>query len=182
MLLQQVFWLTYLVYFCVFFLSAGGARVNVTVDDAEIDNGVSRITYSDPTTWKEGNGCTSCAAHPSTDNVFDKTWHDTSFPTNGTYGDLRNASLVFNGSAIYVYCIISHSLDNPFGNSDMTFYIDDEVVGNYALYPNGDPTYDFNVPVYTNDSISPGVHSFRLQGGSIGGQWSIVLLDYIVYT
>lgn len=64
----------------------------------------------------------------------------------------------------------------------MTFYIDDEAVGNYTLYPSGDPTYDYHVPVYTNTSIKPGAHSFKLQGGSVGGAWSIVLLDYIVYT
>lgn len=90
----------------LFVSSTSAARVNVTVDDAEVDNGVSRITYSDPTAWKQGNGCTTCAAHPSSSDMLDGTWHDTSFPTNGTQSDLRNATLLFNGEYLLWHEII----------------------------------------------------------------------------
>lgn len=64
----------------------------------------------------------------------------------------------------------------------MTFFIDGDVVGEFALEPTGSGTIDFNVPVYVNESMPDGVHTFTLQNGHLGGVQSLVLLDSIVYT
>ncbi|KAI0090027.1 hypothetical protein BDY19DRAFT_98976 [Irpex rosettiformis] len=157
-------------------------RVNITVDDSGLGGSLSQITYAPPGGWNVGNNCSACTAHPSPGEAFAGTWHDTTFPANGTANDLKTASLVFNGSAIYVFCVLAHSFTSPTSTSDMTFYLDGQVVGHFLSVPDGDTTYDYNVPVYSNALLTPGSHSFTLQGGRVGGSKSLVLLDYIVYS
>lgn len=82
---------------------------------------------------------------------------------------------------MYVYCIIAHSSTSPDGNSDMVFAIDGQTVGTYKLAPTGQTTYDYNVLVYGNSSISSGLHTLTVQNGEVGGAKSLILLDYIVY-
>lgn len=66
----------------------------------------------------------------------------------------------------------------------MTFMVDDEVVGTFTLPPTtGDQlSYEYNVPVYVNDTIPAGMHTFTIQNGHQGGEQSLVMLDYIMYT
>lgn len=64
----------------------------------------------------------------------------------------------------------------------MTFILDGQPVGSFELAPTGSTNYDYNMAVYANSSMPYGTHSFTLQGGSLGGEKSLVLLDYIVYS
>jgi len=83
-----------------------------------------------------------------------------------------------------VYCAIAHSSGAPDGNSDMTFFIDGEIVGTFSQPPStgSQPDYQYHVPVYVNYSMPATLHTFALQNGHIGGQESLVLLDSIIYT
>lgn len=64
----------------------------------------------------------------------------------------------------------------------MTFFIDGDIAGTYSWTPTGATNYDYNVPVYANNSVQPGIHSFTLQNGHIGGSRSLALLDYVIYS
>ncbi len=86
------------------------------------------------------------------------------------------------GVAVYVYCIIPRSTSAPDGNVDMRFILDGQEVGSYSRPPNGTDTYEYNVPVYVNKSLSAGNHVIELHNGKVGGNQSTVLLDYITYT
>ncbi len=81
-----------------------------------------------------------------------------------------------------MYCIVTRASTNPFGNSDMTFYLDDVEVGRFLLPPNGDPTYRYSYPVYVNASIPSGQHTFMFVNGRSDGQTALALLDYIVFS
>lgn len=103
------------------------------------------------------------------------SWHDATY--DGT------------GSAVYVYGVIATSPLMPFGDTSSTnlaFFIDDELVGtfNFSLVGNGSKpaAFRYNVPLYSNDSISHGPHTFVLQNGLDGGPALIVLFDYLVYS
>lgn len=78
-------------------------------------------------------------------------------------------------------CIVTGSTKNPNGNSDMSFFLDDEAVGSFASAPDGDKSYQFNVPVYANESLSSGMHNITIVSGLSGTQ-SLTLLDRIIYT
>ena len=64
----------------------------------------------------------------------------------------------------------------------MSFLLDGNLVGSYRQSPTGDATYEYNVPVYVNESIPPGQHTIALVNGEVNGNTSLTLLDYIVYT
>ena len=90
-------------------------------------------------------------------------------------------ALQFTGSAVYVYCILTRHIPFPDGNTDMTFFIDNEQVGIFTQTTNGDPSFQYNALVYRNTSLENAPHTFRLESGHLGQQ-ALVLLDYLVYT
>ncbi|KIM84656.1 hypothetical protein PILCRDRAFT_391863 [Piloderma croceum F 1598] len=161
------------------------ALVDVTIDDTYGDpNTGAQIMYM-PDNWNNGTSCSACTAHPASSQTYLGTWHDNTWnpPANSTEAaEVQTASAAFNGSAVYIFCIIAHSLVSPDGNTNMTFYIDDETVGHYALLPSGaQPTYSYNINVYLNTSVPPGQHTIKIQNGPLG-QKALVLLDYITYS
>ncbi len=81
-----------------------------------------------------------------------------------------------------MFCIIADSVISPTGTSDMSFYIDGKVVGGFWHAPSGNTSYQYSYPVYSNSSLDPGIHSFTMVGGHIGGVKSLILLDYFVYS
>ncbi|EMD41430.1 hypothetical protein CERSUDRAFT_89995 [Gelatoporia subvermispora B] len=157
--------------------------VNVTIDDTYGDPVTgTKFTYSD-VEWKPGQNCSGCLAQPDPKQARNGTWHDATFNAQPGYvpepNVPLNATVTFNGHALYVYCIIDENLDQ---NSDMTFYIDSEPVGSYRTLSIGLPLYDYNVLVYHNDTLAAGPHVFMLSSGHVNGLDALVLLDYVVYT
>lgn len=63
---------------------------------------------------------------------------------------------------------------------DLTFFLDGDIVGSFVLPANGSLGYEYNVPLYVNDSLASGPHDFVLQNGHIGGEKALVILDSIV--
>ncbi|KAI0638986.1 hypothetical protein C8Q77DRAFT_1045880 [Trametes polyzona] len=165
---------------------ASAALVNVTIDDTLGDesNG-NQIIYDPPGSWNVGQDCPGCTAQLDRSLVRYGTWHDS------TYNDTRDndpavvletAAAKFEGVAVYVFCVVTRSLSSPTGTSDMSFYIDGELVGRFIQIANGDATYHYNVPVYVNESLPDGPHTIAIVNGQRGSDKSLVLLDYIVYT
>lgn len=82
------------------------------------------------------------------------------------------------GSALYVYGIISQGdranysffLD---GASTGTPFIRDELSAGPVIY---------NQILYSNPSMPNGSHTFVLQNGQPGVEFSLLLFDYVVYT
>jgi hypothetical protein len=69
----------------------------------------------------------------------------------------------------------------------MSFYIDDELVGTFTK--NGldlEDDYEYNVPVYVNESLPHTAHTLKLVNGLVNGQpgvgETLVLLDKLMYT
>lgn len=164
-----------------------GALVNSTIDDSFPDPRTrASISYIPPEAWNRGGSCESCTARPSALELYNNTWHDSTFNTQPGSNDFPNtplsATVTFEGSAIYVYCALAKTTRAPFGNSDMTFFIDNDQVGDFFQMAPGTPGYDYNVLVYKNESIPNGEHTFTLRNGRVDGIRSLVLLDRIVYT
>jgi len=64
----------------------------------------------------------------------------------------------------------------------MSFYIDGQLTGTFVKQAPGTDGYDYNVPVYVNESLSPGFHKLVLQNGHVDGFKSLVILDKIIYS
>ncbi|OCH92669.1 hypothetical protein OBBRIDRAFT_726328 [Obba rivulosa] len=155
---------------------------NVSIDD----------TYGDPTTgehfvytpaqaWNNSQTCDRCASDPDLGLSFDQTWHEATTPTNPFV--TTNATVKFQGTALYVYCILSY-FSQFWGNIDMTFYIDGEVHGSFVEYPPNTPngTYHYSTLVFFTDALSQENHTFTLVNGEVTKTRSLVVLDYIQYT
>ncbi|KAK0196463.1 hypothetical protein F5146DRAFT_994401 [Armillaria mellea] len=155
-----------------------GRLVNVTIDDRN-----PSLFYSGR--WDDGSTCTGCLTAPDASQAIYRTWHDsTHFADDETNPyPTPNVSTSFNGTAIYVICIVPTTPGSVIGSSDMTFYIDDDLVGNYQKDPNpGERGFDYNYTVYFNTSIHPGQHRFTLQNGHVGGSRVLTLFDAIIYS
>ncbi|ETW82926.1 hypothetical protein HETIRDRAFT_426400 [Heterobasidion irregulare TC 32-1] len=165
------------------FACAAAKLVNVTIDDSGKDPVTGAlIQYLPNSTFWHGSAeiCNTCAAHPDPAQAFDGTWHDSAFhPTSSN--TVTAAYVPFTGTAIYVFCIITHTSSSPDGNTDLQFFIDSQLVGTYRLQPTGSTVYDYNVPVYVNESLPNGLHNLTIQNGRIGGLFSLILLDKIMY-
>ncbi|TFK34068.1 hypothetical protein BDQ12DRAFT_700569 [Crucibulum laeve] len=167
--------------FISFFLQAQAILVNVTVDDSGINPLTGQpIIYNPPGAWNLGANCTMCTAKIDARDVHNGTWHDVS--TFNSMLQLQTASLVFNGTAVYVSCAIARTTSSPHGFSDMSFFIDGNLVGTFVKTPPGLPGYDFNFTVYSNTSLPPGRHELTIQNSHINGSSSLILLDSITYS
>ena len=89
---------------------------------------------------------------------------------------------VLSGTAVYIYCILTRSSSSPNGNTDMTFFIDDQEVSSFSQASNGDKTYLYNQIVFSWSGLDGSTsHNVRLESGHAGRQ-ALVMLDRIVYT
>lgn len=177
------------------------ALSNVTVDDSGTDP-ITGAAIQYTSGWNIGPECRGCQAQPDRARAYNGTWHDATYdkavpgnsiPHNATFrftgmvvaccslrgGPDRKAP---TGSAVYVYGIVSHSSTFPVSDADIHFYIDGELSGALEFTPTGENEYTFDVPLYANDSLEYALHVVTLQDGRIGGNSSLVLLDYIVYS
>ncbi|SJK99289.1 uncharacterized protein ARMOST_02580 [Armillaria ostoyae] len=114
------------------------------------------------------------------------TWHDSTVKFDQdaqiSPNQVRNVSTMFNGTAIYVRCILAKTTSSPTGNSDMRFYIDDDLVGQFSQTAPGEPGFEYNVTVYYNSSIPAGMHRFTVQNGHVGGRKALLLFDAFIYS
>ncbi|KAF9077660.1 hypothetical protein BDP27DRAFT_1441709 [Rhodocollybia butyracea] len=157
---------------------------NITVNDND-----SRISYYPPGAWTAGNNSESCVAcaKPDPTKMYNGTWHEgifNPFPNKNGFSDTPLlANLTFNGTAVYVFCALAQSLTQPNGNSNVGFYIDGllrHTLVDTSPSVNG---YQYNVSVFSVDSLMPGQHTLTLQNGNSNALIeSVVLLDYIIFS
>ncbi|KAF8422155.1 hypothetical protein L210DRAFT_1057496, partial [Boletus edulis BED1] len=77
------------------------------------------------------------------------TWHDnTCNPANGF---TQAMELMFIGNALYIF-IIANS--NVTGVPDANFVLDQVTVDRYTHTPSSSTDYQYNVPVYVNESMT----------------------------
>ncbi|THU86360.1 hypothetical protein K435DRAFT_683821 [Dendrothele bispora CBS 962.96] len=182
LILQAWSWLTF------YSLLATAVLVNKTIDDTYGDGQGNFIQYLPVGAWNNGPECNGCSAKPDDKSkVYSESWHDGDFSTNPDHtfaNQILTATAMFNGSAIYVFCVLAKTIPSILdGDSDMTFYIDGVQVGTFVQSGDDTPTsYQYQVPVYQNEALTPGLHNFTLANGHINGTESLVLLDRIVYT
>lgn len=161
--------------------------VNITVDDTYGDPTTgAHFVYTPPQAWAAGPMCSSCPAQLDANDTYMNTWHSGMFfPSSAGLGSgvPSTASVSFNGSAVYVFCVIAVQAQDFDANMELTFMLDDEVVGVFDLFPpDGADAFSYDVPVYSNASVPAGMHNLTLVNGQSGGIQSLVLLDYIIYS
>ncbi|KAK0472181.1 hypothetical protein IW261DRAFT_1509427 [Armillaria novae-zelandiae] len=168
---------------CIFLLLQRGILgrlVNATIDDQSLS-----LFYYPEDAWNDSKyPCQKCTAHPDASMAINSTWHDSTFDQDAKISpnEVRRVSTMFNGTAIYVKCILAKTTSSPTGNSDMSFYIDDDLVGQFSHTAPGEPGFEYNVTVYANSSIPPGMHRFTVQNGHVGGSKSLLLFDAFIYS
>lgn len=62
------------------------------------------------------------------------------------------------------------------------FFIDDEQMGSFQESPTGQDTFDYQVPVFSQEGLSSGTHTLTVMTGQLGGPKALTLLDYFIYT
>ncbi|TBU21128.1 hypothetical protein BD311DRAFT_743788, partial [Dichomitus squalens] len=176
--------------FSLFIAAATSVPVNVTVDD----------TFGDPTTgiipqylpidppgtigaWHSGNSSeqddwTTSHWTPGILDVLkihNQTWHD-STPANGPAQVVVN----FTGTAVYVYNVVPNMVWETVTTSNMTFAIDDSVVGSFVHMPNNSGVTLYNQLVYSNTELELAPHTIVISAE--GDSHSFILFDYLLYT
>ncbi|KAI0800515.1 hypothetical protein C8Q74DRAFT_420803 [Fomes fomentarius] len=159
---------------------ATAASVNRTIDD-ELGDSVTGVvpSYSPVGSWSQGATCDRCWIQLDHDQAFKGTWHDTTH----TPGDPepRLVTAQFAGTAVYVYCVIANAVPNTTTLTNLTFTLDGQQVGTYVHVPTDSTAFQYDVPVYTNPSLSNGDHTLVIEATGDTAS-SLVLFDYIVYT
>ncbi|KAI0714685.1 hypothetical protein C8Q76DRAFT_673819 [Earliella scabrosa] len=155
--------------------------INRTIDD-ELGDSVTGIkpSYSPPDKWTQGAQCPTCHVRPSyvdVPQVFERTWHDTTFRPGGPDREMR---VNFTGTAVYLYFLVPKPL--PFTTTMMntTFFLDGELDGEFFHAQDSGEDFEYRVPVYVKEQLENREHSFMLR--ATGTVMSLVLFDYLVYT
>ncbi|KAI1790963.1 hypothetical protein LXA43DRAFT_890118 [Ganoderma leucocontextum] len=159
--------------------------VNNTIDDTIGDSTTGlQPSYFPPDSWAQGQQCSTCNIHSGTTadtidvhQVFDATWHDSTYSVGGPE---HGVAVSFIGTAVYVYNIIVNQIPGTTTFTNLTFWIDNALVGSYTHVPGGTTVFEYGVLVYSNTSLKNQEHFFTMSAG--GANESLILFDRIVYT
>ncbi|KAJ8482263.1 hypothetical protein ONZ45_g15008 [Pleurotus djamor] len=111
------------------------------------------------------------------------TWTSSTFVRNQTGDFPKTATLVFNGTAVYVNCIVGPStVFGVIGNVDITFSIDGVVAGTYT--EQAPQQYIYRRNVFGRDGLSLGEHTLVIQNGRPNTAYDqvMIFLDSVIYT
>ncbi|KAK0492960.1 hypothetical protein EDD18DRAFT_1108567 [Armillaria luteobubalina] len=165
-----------------------GQLINHTIDDTLGDELTGfQVEYSpagensngSTLIWKNASQCSDCAIVPDGSSAMNGTWTGaTYYPSLGN----TTAQLLFHGSAIYVYLILSNYPKTTGFVSDTVcdFRMDGELVGNYSHDTDETYQFEYNVLAYSNTSLSDEEHTLVME--STGTKPSYLIFDYAVYT
>ncbi|KAK0470985.1 hypothetical protein IW261DRAFT_1572504 [Armillaria novae-zelandiae] len=161
---------------------------NRTIDDAlgDVVTGlqVEYLPLNSPNNtgepfWKHEDQCDGCAILPDRTKAYDETWTATTyFPVI----EYMSIGLRFNGTAIYIYLILSNYPENTslVSRTVCNFRIDGNIVGGFRHETDGTLNYEFNTLAYRNESIGEGEHVVLIE--TTGNESSYVAFDYAIYT
>ncbi|EJD35799.1 hypothetical protein AURDEDRAFT_130433 [Auricularia subglabra TFB-10046 SS5] len=170
---------------------ASSRLVNITIDDTYGDPRTGALpVYASDDPWKArrlGDGCTTCGAQPDGTRARNGTWHDkTTFANQSP----STVTVSFNGTNIYIYCILVNNIGLTNQDTRLSFELDG-VASHPFFHPANLSSFGFlyDQLVYASETLSAGVHSVTVtnaasSGYSYGGEnsGSIILFDYAVYT
>ncbi|KAF9448661.1 hypothetical protein P691DRAFT_780672 [Macrolepiota fuliginosa MF-IS2] len=147
--------------------------VDVSVDDPGPDHPTSELISYTPGPGvgsKLGQDCSDCTAGPQKALAYHQTRHDSTIEFNPLPGSnevpnrplfaqfrfnvhvaMQTLTVLTQGTAIYVYTILANTRTSPAGDSDVTFYLDGDVVGTFVKNAPGAPGFVYSVNVYSND-------------------------------
>jgi len=158
---------------------ASSIASNRTIDDTLGDSATGVLPiYS--RNWSKGQNCPSCLARPDQSATFDHSWHDTtsdSPPGNPAH----NVSISFQGTAIWVYCVVPNHIQDASTLVNISFTLDGSRVGTYMHQPNQSDVYEYNVTVYSNVTMENSEHTLVMTAQDDPNP-SIILFDWAKYT
>ena len=171
---------------------AQSKAVNHTIDDEKGDSLTRVIPVYTPSDgpWTQGSNCTQCGVSPAfvqASHAYNGTWHDATYASQKLPSSNSGVSVAFNftGTAVYVYNILVNQI--PFvlpgvvtTFTNLTFHIDDELVGNFTHIPDNTLNVMYKHLVYSNVSLANTHHTLEIRAS--GGKSSLVLFDYAEYT
>ncbi|KAI0917599.1 hypothetical protein AcW1_007234 [Taiwanofungus camphoratus] len=156
------------------------AAKNITIDDQYGDLVADMLPiYSPSGAWVQGDNCDGCALKPNEVYAYNNTWHDSTYLA--VVSGYPTATLLFSGTAIYVYFIIINQAPNATGiqvNTDVYFTLDGASLGHFTNTPSVGSsirfTYDYLV--FATESLNYTAHELIMQSRAVA------LFDYAVYT
>ncbi|KAJ7131392.1 hypothetical protein C8R44DRAFT_774770 [Mycena epipterygia] len=152
----------------------------ITIDDSD-----GEVVYQPQGSWSTDAipECPGCLG-PSLQLAYNGTWQGAIFNSRNEQGDqqTRKATVSFFGSSVAVNCILSNSLTNPTGNSDMVFIVDGIQAGTYSHKATGAGDFLSNQTVFQSAPLALINHTLVIQNGLSGGGPSLMLLDSITYS
>ncbi|KAG8218025.1 hypothetical protein J3R82DRAFT_6224 [Butyriboletus roseoflavus] len=169
-----------LVYFVLFASFALAALQNTTVDDAVLTGAVIPQYLPGQSEWNIGNNCTVCLVKPDPSLVYNGTWHDTTYRPNNSY--TQTIEFTFTGNALYIFFIIANSVPYATTLTDVQFVLDNGVaMSTYTHAPGTTTNFQYNVPVYVNESLASGRHNMMILPVNTGNN-VLILFDYLIYS
>ena len=88
----------------------------------------------------------------------------------------------YRGNKTYLFNALANTVDvDQDTATNMTFSLDGETVGTFDHVPSSSTEFQYNVPVYTNQSLENMQHELVIEARN-GPQPSLILFDYIIYT
>ncbi|EJD35751.1 hypothetical protein AURDEDRAFT_175145 [Auricularia subglabra TFB-10046 SS5] len=158
---------------------------NVTIDDALGDTLTGEKPRYDGLDWRpRGAGappCDVCTTNPDAGQIVNGTWHDQSTFVGNKAATI---TLIFDGTAIYVYCILINGVANAFSTTRLSFYLDESSSASGDFLHEEDARQDqylYNQLVFSRGGLAPGNHSLVVANRA-DNTGSLVLFDYAVYT
>lgn len=180
-----------------------GDPQNVTCDDQDgcnVTTGGASLNYIPSTRWIQGSTCKSCPPQPDSSQTYNSTWHDASLEAgeneqvmfNITFHGKCTTSIskviglrCFLGTAIYTYFVFPD--DVPFFGpgaivlSNMSVFLDDELVGNVLHVPQNETIYRYAKLGYANTSLSNDTHMLSIAANNEVSS-SQIIFDFYMYT
>ncbi|KAJ7464469.1 hypothetical protein FB451DRAFT_1042421 [Mycena latifolia] len=151
---------------------------NRTIDDTNGDS-VSGLlpVYSPAANFSSNSNCSTCTVKLDPTLVFDGTWHDSSQVPGGAPVSI---TLIFHGTAIFVFCVLANALEDAVTNSDFVFSLDGSPNDRFTHEPSSSPDYNYGVNVFSAHGLEQGPHEVVLTTNNSAG--SLLLFDYAIYT
>ncbi|KAJ7694652.1 hypothetical protein B0H17DRAFT_1199171 [Mycena rosella] len=168
-------------FLCAFFVQVAlstSTLVNRTIDDTKGDS-VSGLLpiYSPPAQFSPNSNCPTCKVRLDPARVFDGTWHDSSQLRDGPP---VSVALSFNGTAIYIVCVLANTVKDAVTSSDFVFTLDGSRNGSFTHKPTSSPDYIYGANVFSVNGLEQGPHEVVLTTDNSTG--SLLLFDYASYT
>ena len=83
---------------------------------------------------------------------------------------------------MYIYGVLGGGQSNFISATQLSLSIDGKLLENFSYTPQDSVDFIYNALFFSVESLEYGPHTLALQNGLPGGQPSLILLDYIVYT